>query len=361
MVLRPSAGTVVRALATAGTASLVLYLGLPAQANPPQVHFTQVNQVSNQAGVANLQDPGLVNAWGLALSATSPLWVANNGTNTATIYPGGVGGAAVTKAGLTVSIAGGAPTGQVFNDTTSFVVTGTTGSGPATFMFDSEGGDITAWNRAATGTSAPVVAHVDGAVFKGMALWHTPFGPVLLAADFAGGHVLAFDGSFHQLALPGFMFTDPRLPRGYAPFNVLTVGDTVYVAYAKQQAGSTDEQAGAGLGFVDRYTKLGTEVRRIASRGTLNAPWGLAIAPASFGRFAGDLLVGNFGDGRISAFGPWGFEGQLRDRANHVIVIDGLWALLPGTATSGGVNALWFSAGPDDEANGLVGQLIPAG
>jgi uncharacterized protein (TIGR03118 family) len=271
-----------------------------------------------------------------------------------------VNGAPVTKAGLTVTIDGGAPTGQVFNDTTSFVVTGAGGSGPATFMFDSEGGDITAWNRTATGTTAVVVAHVDGAVFKGLALWHTPFGPVLLAADFAGGHLLAFDGAFHQLTLPGFLFSDPRLPAGYAPFNILTDGDTVYVAYAKQQPGSADEQAGPGLGFVDRFTHIGTVTRRIASHGTLNAPWGLAIAPASFGKFAGDLLVGNFGDGRIGAYHGDDFQGLLRGTNNKPIAIDGLWALLPGTANSGGVGTLWFSAGPNEEADGLVGQLIPA-
>src|SRR5262249_39771899 len=164
-----------------------------------------------------------------------------------------------------------------------------------------------------------------GAVFKGLAIWHTPFGPVLLAADFAGGHLVAFDGAFHQLTLPDFLFNDPRLPKGYAPFNVLTVGDAVYVSYAKQQAGSTDEPAGRaapGFGFVARFTGTGPSVKRIASRGTLNAPWGLAIAPASWGRFAGDLLVGNFGDGRVGAYHEDDFHGQLRGTDNKPIVID---------------------------------------
>jgi uncharacterized protein (TIGR03118 family) len=354
MVLRPPIGTAVRALAALGTASLVLLLGLPAHADDSGPRFREVDQVSNQAGKANLQDTNVVNAWGLALGPATPLWVANNGTNTATLYSGGINGAPVGKVGLTVTIDGGAPTGQVFNDTSSFMV----GSSTARFIFDSEGGDVTAWVPGTT--NAVVKAHVDGAVFKGLALWHTPFGPVLLAADFAGGHVVAFDGAFNQLTLPDFLFNDPRLPKGYAPFDIMTVGDTVYVAYAKQEPGSTDEQAGPGLGIVDRYTRLGTVVTRIASHGPLNAPWGLAIAPASFGRFAGDLLVGNFGDGRISAYHGDEFEGQLRDTANHPIAIDGLWALLPGTATTGGVGTLWFSAGPDDESNGLVGQLIPA-
>ena len=137
-------------------------------------------------------------------------------------------------------------------------------------------------------------------------------------------------------------------------------GNAVYVAYAKQGEG-IDEQAGAGFGFVDRYTGLGREPERIASRGTLNAPWGLAIAPASFGRFAGDLLVGNFGDGRISAFHDDDVAGLLRGTDGTPIVIDGLWALLPGTATVGGTDSVLFSAGPDDESHGLVGKLTPAG
>jgi uncharacterized protein (TIGR03118 family) len=360
MVLRTTARTVRRALAATGTAALVLFLGLPAHAGAPAPRFTQVNQVSNQAGVANLQDASLVNAWGLALSPTSPLWVANNGTNTATIYTGGVNGAPVGKAGLTVTIDGGAPTGQVFNDTTSFVVTTATGSGPATFMFDSEGGDITAWNRAATGTTAIVVAHVDGAEFKGLTIWHTPFGPVLLAADFLNERIIAFDGAFHQLTLPDFLFSDRRLPKGYSPFDVRAFGDTVYVAYAKHEPGDGEETPGQGLGIVDSYTRIGTSVHRIASHGTLNAPWGLAIAPDSFGRFAGALLVGNFGDGRIGAYRDGYFLGLLRGTDNRPITIDGLWDLVPGTANSGGTNTLWFSAGPDDESNGLVGQLIPA-
>ena len=353
-VLHPPVRAVRRALAAAGVVSLILFLATPAQADNPAPRFTQVNQVSDQMGVANVQDPNLVNAWGLALGPATPLWVANNGTNKATIYPGGLGGAPVTRAGLVVTLAGGAPTGQVFNDTpTAFLVNGAA----SRFIFDSEGGDVVAWTG---GTTAPVVAHVDGAVFKGLALWHTPFGPVLLAADFAGGHVLAFDAAFHQITLADFMFNDPRLPAGYAPFDVMTVGDSVYVAYAKQQAGSTDEQHGQGLGFVDVFTKLGTVAKRIASRGPLNAPWGLAIAPSNFGRFAGDLLVGNFGDGRINAYRGDDFQGQLRGTGGHPITIDGLWGLLPGTATSGGVGTLWFSAGPNDETHGLVGQLIPA-
>jgi uncharacterized protein (TIGR03118 family) len=231
-------------------------------------------------------------------------------------------------------------------------VAGTGGRGPG------ENGDLTAWSPAASRTTALVVAHVDGAVYKGLALLHTPAGPVLLAADFHNGRIDVFDGHFARVRSDA-LFHDRGLPCGYAPFNVFVSGDRVYVAYAKQDAEGTDEVAGHGLGFVDLFTDLGTRVHRIASHGTLNAPWGMAIAPASFGRFAGSLLVGNFGDGRINAFAGEDFQGQLRDADNRPLAIDGLWALLPGTATTGGTGVVWFSAGPDDEEHGLVGEVIP--
>jgi uncharacterized protein (TIGR03118 family) len=357
-------------LAGATVALLVPLGAAPARADDdgaaagPRV--TQINQVSDDpAQHPKLVDPNVVNAWGLAASPTSPIWVANNGTNTATLYPGGLNGAAVSPSPFVVQIPGGAPTGQVFNGTGQFVVTGTkddgtTGSGSAVFIFDSEGGDITGWSPAISRTHAFVAAHVDGAVYKGLALFQSPFGPLLLAADFAHGRIDVFDRTFQRLTLPHQFFDDPRLPKGYAPFNIMVNGDTVYVAYAKQEAGSTDEHAGPGLGIVNAFTDIGLTVHRVASHGTLNAPWGLTIAPASFGRFAGALLVGNFGDGRIGAYRDGHFLGQLRDTSGHRIAIDGLWALQPGTATSGGVGTLWFSAGPGDESHGLVGQLIPA-
>ena len=347
-------------LAALAATALTLSAGSPVQAGSPVPRVTEIDQVSNQPGHGKLTDADAVNAWGLALGPTTPLWVANNGTNTATVYTGGLGGETVGKAGLTVVNDSDGVTGQVFNGSADFVVTTTQGSAPARFLFDSESGDITAWASAATGTHAIVVAHVPGAVFKGLALWTTPLGTFLLATDFAGGRIDVFDRTFRQVDLAGELFKDPRLPAGYAPFDVMTDGDTVTVTYAKQQAGSTDEQAGPGLGIVDQFRHVGTAVTRIASHGTLNAPWGLAIAPPGFGQLTGALLVGNFGDGRVSAFRGDHFIGQLRTTGNRPVTIDGLWALLPGTATTGGVGTLWFSAGPDDEQNGLVGQLIPA-
>jgi uncharacterized protein (TIGR03118 family) len=339
--------------------SLLLVAGAPAYAAPRAPRVTEIDQVSDQPGHAKLTDADVVNAWGLALGPTTPLWVANNGTNTATLYAGGLGGATVTKAALTVVNDSDGVTGQVFNGSADFVVTTPQGSGPARFIFDSESGDITAWAPAATGTHAVVVAHVPDAVFKGLALWSTSAGTFLLAADFAHGRIDVFDHTFRQVDLAGELFRDPRLPAGYAPFDIMTNGDAVTVTYAKQQAGSNDEQHGPGLGIVNTFSNLGTTVTRIASHGTLNAPWGLAIAPSGFGTFSGALLVGNFGDGRISAFRGDKFLGLLRDPTNEPVAIDGLWALLPGTATTGGVGTLWFSAGPNDEQHGLVGQLIP--
>src|SRR5690348_1495441 len=347
-------------LPAASTLMLVGALATPAQAHPAHTRFAEVDLVSDQKIPGVLQDTNLVNAWGLALSPTSPLWVANNGTNTATIYVGGVNGAAVTKVPLTVSVPGGAPTGQAFNDTTSFQVTGSGGAAAATFLFVSEGGDITGWNRTATPEGAVLARHIPGAIFKGLAIVHTKFGPFLIAADFHNGRLDVFDGSFNPVHLPGFFFHDPRLPHGYAPFNVFATGDALYVSYAKQDAERTDEVAGAGLGFVDKYTNFGLRVQRIASRGPLNAPWGMAVAPDAFGEFTGALLVGNFGDGRISAYRGDHFIGQLRTAAGKTIVIDGLWGLLPGTANTGGTRAVWFSAGPDDESHGLVGEILPA-
>jgi uncharacterized protein (TIGR03118 family) len=302
-----------------------------------------------------------VNPWGLALSATSALWVANNGTDSSTLYTGATATTpAVTKVALDVAIPGGVPTGQAFNDTTEFVVTGPAGSGAAPFIFVSETGDLTAWSPRADRTNAILVAHVDGAVYKGLALLHTPFGPLLLAADINHSRIDVFDGTFQRLTLPDVFFHDPQLPAGYAPFNIVTVGDAVYIAYAKRADDGQGEVDGSGLGVVDVYTDIGVTVHRIATHGTLNAPWGMVVAPASFGELAGALLVGNFGDGRIGAYRGDRFLGLLRNSNGRPLVIDGLWALASGTATIGGTDSVLFSAGPNGEANGLIGKLVVA-
>jgi uncharacterized protein (TIGR03118 family) len=316
--------------------------------------YVQENLVSDQPGVAQLTDPALVNAWGMSRGPNTPVWVSDNGADVTTLYRGAVGDpeSPVSKV-LTVTIPGGAPTGQVFNDTGSFLLPGTTNA--ARFIFIGEDGDLSAW---AGGAAATLVGHTDGAVYKGLALAHAPSGPQLLAANFHDNRIDVFDGAFNPVAAAG-KFTDPTLPKGYAPFNVAEIGGQIFVTYAKQDADGEDDVAGPAHGFVDVYTTAGDWVERFATHGVLNSPWGITIAPADFGQFSGDLLIGNFGDGRIHAFDRNTGEvlGILRGTAGKPLAIDGLWGLMVGDAVAGGTSSVWFSAGPDDEAHGLLGVL----
>ena len=314
--------------------------------------FSVVPLVSDQPGVAPVTDPDLVNAWGLTSGPMTPWWVSDNGTSLSTLYRGLDG----AKQGLVVQVGGG-PTGTVFNPTAGFVLP--TG-GPALFLFDSEDGKVRAWNRA-QGTIAIVVVDRSGedAKFKGLAIAATSAGPRLYAADFHNAKVDVFDGSFAPV-LGGFV--DPALPSGYAPFGIQTIANRVFVTYAKQDADAEDEIAGQGKGFVDAYDTAGNLLGRVAQHGQLNAPWGLAHAPDSFGRFAGDLLVGNFGDGQINAYaehnGHFTHVGELRDESGKSLTIDGLWALEVGQGGNNGpAGTLFFTAGPDDESHGLFGQI----
>jgi uncharacterized protein (TIGR03118 family) len=366
----PGTRTLTRAFALASAVPLALLLAAPAYASPTRsddgkaqktTRFRVVNLISDQPGVAPLVDPNLVNSWGLALGPKTPLWVANNGTSTATMYADGSEGRAPTRGSLVVKIpTEEGPTGEAFNDTNGFVVRDDNGTGgPARFLFATESGDIVGWSPELTDTTTAVVAtHVDTAVYKGLAIfkWHKK--AFLLATDFHNNRVDVFDENFKRLTKLSGFFKDPNLPSDFAPFNVFVSGRSIFVSFAEQTPGSNDEMHGAGLGFVDKFT-VGRKPVRIASRGPLNAPWGMAFAPDTFGTFAGALLVGNFGDGHINAYRDSRFIGQLRDNNGEPIVIDGLWALLPGTATTGGTGTLWFSSGPDDESHGLVGQILP--
>ncbi len=326
--------------------------------------YRQVNLVSDQPGLAMLTDPNLVNPWGLAAGPTTPLWVADNGTGSATIYPGAVGGMPLSIAPLVVSIPMGAPTGQVFNPTMGFQVPVGATSLPARFIFDSEAGTISAWPFATPPpTSATTMATVPGAVFKGLAMAHLGGrGAMLYAADFHHGRVMVFDRSFHPANLRGD-FRDRSIPEGFAPFGIQALGNLLYVSYAKQDAARHDNLDGPGLGFVDVYSPDGLLVRRLVRRGALNAPWGMVQAPESFGPFSGALLVGNFGDGRINAYdihtGRW--MGTLRRRDGSPIQIDGLWGLRFGNGVTGSRHTLLFSAGIDAEAHGLLGSIRHAG
>jgi uncharacterized protein (TIGR03118 family) len=337
----------------------------PAAAGQPGNAYHQTNLVSDLPGLAQLTDPDLVNPWGLAAGPTTPAWVADNGTDKATIYPGFVNGSPITKAPLVVSIPGGAPTGQVFNPTAGFVVRSGDASGPARFIFDSEAGLVTGWNPGVppppTSTQAQVGAGVPDAIYKGLAIADSGGATFLYAADFHHARIDVFDQGFNLVHLAG-SFTDPAIPPGYAPFNVQELGGLLYVAYAKQDAEAEDEVAGPALGFVDVYSTSGQLLRHLIEHGQLNAPWGLVLAPAGFGRFAGALLVGNFGNGRINAYNPTTgeFLGRLRHEDGSPIEIDGLWALRFGNGVTGDPTTLLFTAGIDDEAHGLFGAIQAA-
>lgn len=363
-----SAATIV----AAGTLATTALGAVPASAHTSA--FRQINLVSDQPGKAHLTDPDLVNAWGLAASPGtdaapgSPLWVADNGSDKATLYTGATP-TSVSKASLVVNVTGAAPTGQVFNpDTSAFIVRDKKGhSGASVFIFDTENGTIDGWNPAvgAKGSNPSTVtevAHNRGAkaVYKGLALAQASNGkPYLYATNFHSGRIEVYNRAFKRVSLPGGRFVDPHLPAGYGPFGIAEIGGELYVTFAKQDAMRHDDVAGPGHGFVDVFTNDGAFVRRLVTRGALNSPWGLAQAPAGFGQFSGDLLVGNFGNGHINVYSPatGAHLGQLRRANGRPIVIDGLWGLQFGNGNAAKTNQLIFSAGPDGEAHGLLGKI----
>jgi uncharacterized protein (TIGR03118 family) len=341
-------------------AATVLVAAIPSSAAERNVYSVHP-LVSDVPGAAPTTDPNLVNAWGLTASSTSPWWVADNGTDKSTLYNGNTG--AIVP--LVVDVAGG-PTGAVFNVTSGFAVSNGTVSASARFLFASEDGKIRGWNPAVSPTVALVGADRSGAgaIYKGLAIAQTASGPRLYAADFHNARVDVFDGSWDLVGGPD-AFADPGLPAGYAPFGIQTIGGRVFVSYAKQDEEAEDEIAGQGLGFVDVFDTAGNLLARVAQHGQLNAPWGLALAPASFGRFGGDLLVGNFGDGEINAYeelpnGHFAHRGELRGSGGSPLAIDGLWALEFGNGgTAGPTSTLFFTAGPDEESHGLFGSITP--
>lgn len=259
-----------------------------------------------------------------------------------------------TKVNLTVVIPGdGSVTGQV---NTSGAPGGSFNGD--NFLFVSEDGTISGW-RGALGDRAEILQTGDPSnVYKGAAFATIGAHSYLLAADFRSGTIDVLKGDPDAPELAG-RFEDPGLPSGFAPFNVQNLGGTIFVAYAKQGTGG-EEETGAGLGFVSQFDLNGNFIGRVASEGPLDAPWGMAIAPDSFGSLGGSLLVGNFGDGRINAYdlGTSTFIDQLRDSSGNPLSIDGLWALTVGNGSRGGsADAIYFTAGPDDETNGLFGVI----
>jgi uncharacterized protein (TIGR03118 family) len=345
-----------RALALATSLGLLLGMALPSAArNPNAENLYSIRKLqSDVPGVAENTDPDLVNAWGISHSSTSPWWVSNEGTDTSTLYNGNTG----AKVPLTVAVDGG-PTGQVFNGSADFQVDAGTGLLPSRFIFATENGSIYGWNT--VGTVAIQAVATPDAIYLGLAIGSVGSANYLYAANFHAGTVDVFNGTWGPGNLPG-TFTDPSLPEGYAPFGIQNIGGVIYVAYAKQDEDGEEEVPCAGCGYVSAFDTAGNFIERVASARDLNAPWGLAMAPANFGKFSGDLLVGNFGDGRIHAFrrgeDGWEEHGVMKGTNHRPIKIDGLWGIGFGNgAAAGPTNTLFFAAGPDDETHGLFGSI----
>ena len=340
--------------------------------------YVQTNLVSDIPGLAAHTDPNLKNPWGTSVGPGSPIWVSDNHAGAATLYDGqGNPQPGPGSRQLVVTIpaprsagpgAAGAPDGTVFNPTPDgFLVSRHGVSAPARFLFATEDGTIAGWNPAVDPARAVIAVNRStatdragdhGAEYKGLALVSTPAGKLLYATNFRFGTIEVFDSHFRRVN----SFTDPTVPAGFAPFGIHNIGGSLYVTFAKQDAAKQDDDAGPGNGFVDVFAPDGTLLQRLASQGPLNSPWAVTAAPAAFGAFGGDILVGNFGDGRINAFNPatGQFLGQLRTHGGP-ITISGLWGLrFPAGSLNVTPGALYFTAGPNHEADGLLGDIVPA-
>jgi uncharacterized protein (TIGR03118 family) len=314
--------------------------------------------VSDSGTTAPLTDASLVNGWGLSAGPTTPWWASDNGTSLSTLYSG-----TGAKTPLTVSVPG-SPTGTVFNGSaTDFVVSQNGVSGAARFLFSTESGTILGWTPSVNGTAAVVGADRSstGAVYKGLAVANDR----LYATDFHNGRVDVFDASFNLVTTTSG-FKDTKVAKGFAPFGIQALGGDIFVTYAKQDAARHDDVPVPGQAYVDEFTPDGQLVARVVNSGKknapLNAPWGLALAPASFSSIGGDLLVGNFGNGRISTYtkrgDTWVYKGQLRLGDGTPIAIDGLWAIAFGNGSAAGpTDTLYFLAGPSGEQHGLFGSV----
>jgi uncharacterized protein (TIGR03118 family) len=353
--------------------------------------------VSDLQNLAQPADPNLQNAWGVANAPGGPLWVSDNNDGLSTLYDGnGVktnltitvplpAGQSATPA--TSSAAGqsatpatpspagqsattSTPTGMVWNPTTAFTITAGATTAPATFIFDTEDGTISGWNPTvdpiANGQSTATLVvdnSATGAVYKGLAFGTNMHGNFLFATNFSAGTVEVYDQTFKPATLDG-NFSDPDIPAGFAPFGITNIDNNLFVTYAKQNAQKNDEITGPGLGFVDVFSTNGVLIKRFASGGTLNAPWGVARATQNFGQFSGDILIGNFGQGQfggqINAFDGGNdnsFLGQLNDANGKPISVDGLWAIVFGTFKNSDADTLYFTAGPNQQQDGLFGKI----
>jgi len=345
----------------AGLALAALAAAMPLGAATPVNKYVVTPLISDQPGQAPVIDANLVNPWGLASSATSPWWAADQGTSKSTLY---TGAGAINPIVVDVQVR---PTGVVFAGVAGqFQVATDTSStlGNANFIFSGLDGKIHAWRG---GAVAQLVADrsAASASYTGLAIAGTGTAARIYAANFRGGTIDVFDGAW-AFQTPGpTTFVDKKLPAGYFPYGIQTIGTRIFVTYAMKAANGRADRVD-GEGIVDVFDTSGVFLHRVASHGGLNAPWGLAQAPATFGRFANDLLVGNFGNGRINAFaeqpdGSWKHDSYMRGPRNEIVAIDGLWAIqFARGGNNGTAGTLYFTAGPVNETHGLFGKILPA-
>jgi len=346
---------------------------------PSSQEFADTALVSNKAGVVATTttiDANLQNPWGVAVAPGLPFWIADNNSNLSTLYTGTgtVETSSVTGSnslGITIpaSAAGvqANPSGQVYNATGGFLIHTVNGMESAQFIYDGEGGTIAAW--AANSGATAVTAYDDGivnganhAVYKGLAIGSVSGATFLYATDLHNNKVDVFDTNFSKPTAMQGKFIDPTMPAGFVPFGISAVSGQLYVTYGKQDSAMHDEVTGAGLGYVDVFDMSGDFVTRFASQGMLNAPWGIAVAPSGFGSVAGDVLIGNFGDGTINIFTPSGsvgtFVGQLMVANGGTLRIPGLWALVFGNGDPDKpLTTLFYTAGFADQTDGVFGTI----
>jgi uncharacterized protein (TIGR03118 family) len=377
-----------------GAASLILLL-------PPlsfAQQYIQTNLVSNVSvtPAAVVTDPNLQNAWGLVHGPATPWWISNNAGGTSTLYntsglnplnpaaqsptpvlspvtivalnaPGGTPGNGVKIPNAPSQPAPGSPTGVIFNGAANDFLLAP--GKPALFIFVTEDGTVQGWNPGVNATTAiikvdnsQVPNKKNGAVYKGATIAELDGKELILAANFRSRRVDVFDSNFQPVHLSEELFDDDEIPSDFAPFNVQGIGPSIYVTYAKQDAAKHDPVGGAGLGFVAIFSRDGKKLAHLQNGDWFNAPWGVVLTPADFGEFSHALLVGNFRGGTIAAFNPitGKFIGNVLDSSGAVLNIDGLWALEFGNGgASGPGSTLFFTAGPDNETNGLFGTLTP--
>jgi len=335
------------------SAALMVLNGCKKNEFPPsQLNgYLQTNLVADTAGFGAARiDPGLVNPWGISFSPTSPLWISANHTSLAIVY---------NKDGMTVipnvTIQGGngAPTGTVFNGTTGFVIPAN--GKPARFIFAGEDGTISGWNGGTAAVTLADRSH-EQAVYKGLAMANDGTGNFLYATNFKGSKIDVFDSTFTYVTDKPFQ--DPGIPGDYGPFNIRNIQGELFVTYAKHKApDNMDDEAGPGNGYIDIFSPQGVLLKRFASGGALNSPWGIVPAAPGFFNVPNTILIGNFGDGRINVYQADGeYAGTLKDKRHRDIVIDGLWTL-ENNVPNADPGQLYFTAGPDDESHGLFGYL----